>query len=94
MKNGLTKSLLFFFVFLKIPKIWVGRTTLNGEKNGMAWQIISDFMYVSTSENSVTMTRNVVRFYPHNFSFFLYYETFTYYDSENVFKLLLQFVVV
>ena len=29
-KNGLTKSLLFFF--LKIPKIWVGRKTLNGEK--------------------------------------------------------------
>ena len=28
-KNGLTKSLLFF---LKIPKIWVGRKTLNGEK--------------------------------------------------------------
>ena len=29
-KNGLTKSLLFFF--LKIPEIWVGRKTLNGEK--------------------------------------------------------------
>ena len=29
-KNGLTISLLFFF--LKMPKIWVGRTTLNGEK--------------------------------------------------------------
>ena len=29
-KNGLTTSLLFFF--LKMPKIWVGRTTLNGEK--------------------------------------------------------------
>ena len=28
-KNGLTTSLLFF---LKMPKIWVGRTTLNGEK--------------------------------------------------------------
>ena len=28
-KNGLTRSLLFF---LKMPKIWVGRTTLNGEK--------------------------------------------------------------
>ena len=28
-KNGLTTSLLFFF---KTPKIWVGRTTLNGEK--------------------------------------------------------------
>ena len=29
-KIGLTKSLLFFF--LKMPKIWVGRMTLNGEK--------------------------------------------------------------
>ena len=28
-KNGLTTSLLFF---LKMPKIWVGRTTLNGKK--------------------------------------------------------------
>ena len=31
MKNGLTKSLLFFF-FLKMPKIWLGGTKLNGEK--------------------------------------------------------------
>ena len=30
-ENGLTTSLLFFF--LKRPKIWVGRTTLNREKN-------------------------------------------------------------
>ena len=30
MKIGLTKSLRFFF--LKMPKIWVGRMTLNGEK--------------------------------------------------------------
>ena len=30
-KNGLTTSLPFFF-FLKIPKIWVGRKTLYGEK--------------------------------------------------------------
>ena len=29
-KNGLTESQLFFF--LKIPKIWVGGKTLNGEK--------------------------------------------------------------
>ena len=28
MKNGLTTSLLFS----KMPKIWVGRTTINGEK--------------------------------------------------------------
>ena len=28
-KNGVTTSFLFF---LKMPKIWVGRTTVNGEK--------------------------------------------------------------
>ena len=33
-KNGFTTSLLFFF--LKMPKIWVGWTTLNGEKKRMA----------------------------------------------------------
>ena len=35
-KNGLTVSLLFFF--LKMPKIWVGPTTPNGEKreNGLS----------------------------------------------------------
>ena len=31
-KNGLTMSLHFFFFFWKIPKIWVGRKTLYGEK--------------------------------------------------------------
>ena len=31
-KNGLTTSLLLFFFFLKMPKIWAGRTTLNGIK--------------------------------------------------------------
>ena len=32
-KNGLTTSLLFLFFFGRsMPKIWVGRTTLNGEK--------------------------------------------------------------
>ena len=31
-KNGLTTSLPSFFFFLKIPKIWVGRKTLYGEK--------------------------------------------------------------
>ena len=31
-KNGLTTSLPFVFFFLKIPKIWVGRKTLYGEK--------------------------------------------------------------
>ena len=33
-KNGFTTSLLFFF--LKMPKIWVGWTTLNGQKKRMA----------------------------------------------------------
>ena len=42
-KNGLTTLLRFFFSFLffsfffsllKIPNIWVGRTTLNGEIKG------------------------------------------------------------
>ena len=33
MKNDLTTSFPFFF-FLKMPKIWVGRTTLNGENKG------------------------------------------------------------
>ena len=31
-KNVWTTSLRFFF--LKMPKIWIGRTTVNGEKNG------------------------------------------------------------
>ena len=31
-KNGFTTSLLFFFFFFLIPKIWVGRTTIHGEK--------------------------------------------------------------
>ena len=35
-KNGLTRSLLVCFFFLKMPNIWVGRTTLNGEKTGRA----------------------------------------------------------
>ena len=30
LKNGVTTPLLFFF--LKMPKIWVGRTTVNGKK--------------------------------------------------------------
>ena len=30
-KNGVTTSFLFCF-FLKMAKIWVGRTTVNGEK--------------------------------------------------------------
>ena len=34
-KNGVTTSLSYFF-FLKMPKIWVGRTTVNGEKKMMA----------------------------------------------------------
>ena len=30
-KNGVTTSLLFFF-FSKMPKIWIGRTTVKEEK--------------------------------------------------------------
>ena len=33
-KNGVTTSLLFFSFFFLMPKIWVGRTTINGEKKG------------------------------------------------------------
>ena len=36
-KNGLTTSLLFF---LKMPKIWVGRTTVNGERKEDGLKII------------------------------------------------------
>ena len=37
-KNGLTKSLLFFF--WKMTKIWVGQTMLNGEnKRGWPYSI-------------------------------------------------------
>ena len=32
-KNGFTTSTRYLF-FLKMPKIWVGRTTPNGEKKG------------------------------------------------------------
>ena len=31
-KKGVTTLLLFCFFFLKMPKIWVGRTTVNKEK--------------------------------------------------------------
>ena len=34
MKNGVTTSTRYFFFFWKMPKIWVGRTMLNGEKKG------------------------------------------------------------
>ena len=39
-KNGSTTSLLIIF-FLKMPKIWVGRTTLNGEKKRMALTLMN-----------------------------------------------------
>ena len=40
-KNGVTTSLLFSF-FLKVPKIWIGRTTVNGEKK-RGWPLIRWF---------------------------------------------------
>ena len=44
-KNGLNTSLLFF---LKIPKIWVGRKTLNGEKTNISVFIVfSDLMHIA-----------------------------------------------
>ena len=42
-KNGLTASLLFFW---KMPKLWFGRTTLNGEKKRIA---LSVFVQVVSS---------------------------------------------
>ena len=41
-KNGLTTSLFFFFLIM--PKIWVGRTTLNGEKKRMALRCVGRFL--------------------------------------------------
>ena len=51
-KNGVTTSLLFFF--LKMPKIWVGRTTVNGEKkeDGLMYdKVTSDNSSLSLSHN-------------------------------------------
>ena len=49
-KNGLTTSFLFFF--WKIPKIWVGRTTINGEKKRMALSKSSDKRRTTTFHRS------------------------------------------
>ena len=53
-KNGVNTSLLFFFLFLKMPKIWVGRTTVNGEKkeDGLMYdKVTSDNYSLSLSHN-------------------------------------------
>ena len=49
MKNGLTTALLFF---LKMPKIWVGRTTLNGEtkEDGLSNKEISQIIKQAVPE--------------------------------------------
>ena len=44
-KNGVTMTLLFFF-FLKMAKIWVGRTTVNGEKKEDGLTVNSYFDFV------------------------------------------------
>ena len=47
LKNGVTTSLLFFW---KMPKIWVARTTVNGEKkeDGLTW-IYFEFRHMQLS---------------------------------------------
>ena len=60
MKNGLTKSLLRFFFFLKIPKIWVGRKTLNGEKEKDALNFAKLYRYDVMKTISKARTRTVV----------------------------------
>ena len=54
-KNGLTTSLLFSF-FGKCQKIWVGRTTLNGEKKRMAlWPLKTiHVIYVLSGEYTLS----------------------------------------
>ena len=46
-KKGLTTSLLFSF--LKMRKIWVGRTTLNGEKKEDGLRAVRKEIYPSRS---------------------------------------------
>ena len=52
-KNGLTMSLLFFF--LKMPKFWVGRTTLNGEKreNGLSQPDSVKINFISIGNSTI-----------------------------------------
>ena len=57
-KNGLTTSLIFFSV-LKMPKIWVGRMTLNGEKNEDCLSLAKIFM---TPDRKVSKVKDGVLF--------------------------------
>ena len=52
-KNGLTMSLLFFF--LKMPKIWVGPTTPNGEKreNGLGQPDAVKISFISIGNSMI-----------------------------------------
>ena len=52
-KNGVTTLLLFFF-FLKMAKIWVGQTTVNGEKkeDGLTNNSYFDFVQNLPDEES------------------------------------------
>ena len=51
-KNGLTTLLLLFFFFFEMPKIWVGRTTLNGERkeDGQISKEISNLYRISSED--------------------------------------------
>ena len=59
-KNGLKTSLpisLFFF-FLKMSKIWVGRTTLNGEKKKRMALKLRDAMIMESKRHEKQKTVN------------------------------------
>ena len=56
-KNAVTTSLLFFL--LKMPKIWVGRTTVNGEKK-RGWANIKKKKNKQTKQNNEKKERKKV----------------------------------
>ena len=70
-KNGVIASLLFFFVFFfeKMPKIWVGRTMVNGEKkeNGLIFTFFIVFFGVEMREQSVKLSRLIIFYFISNF---------------------------
>ena len=67
MKNGLTKTLLFF---VQTPKIWVGQTTLNREKKEdglIKWMnklITSFWLYFDNSFKVVEVGFSLEKIYP------------------------------
>ena len=62
MKNGLTKSLLFFF---ENAKIWVDRTTLNEEKKRgwPNWLLVKQQLYLRDAVLTFTCANNLARGY-------------------------------